>query len=158
MNDVVGFTNRRLADIPTQPLRSFEFFEWQQPGLMAGKAQMMGQQKAATIAVCIMLQWNPLNMATVKVVRTKVQEQDHTTLFLANLTIASQSHFSPFIPLQIAHSPFQCCWKPDGGLCCCQWVCAGFVSAPQTVQHCALMRGVSGKLSHTHSSQRNPLL
>lgn len=41
---------------------------------------------------------------------------------------------------------------------CCKWICAGFVSAPRTVRHCALMRGVSGRLSHTHSSQRNPLL
>lgn len=43
------------------------------------------------------------------------------------------------------------------GLSSCKWICAGFMSALQTVQYCALMRGVSGSLSHTHSSQRNLL-
>lgn len=42
------------------------------------------------------------------------------------------------------------------GLCYCKWICAGFVSAPRTEQHCALMRGVSGNVSHTHSKPEKP--
>lgn len=46
----------------------------------------------------------------------------------------------------------------ESALCCCNGICAGFMSAPRTVRHCPLMRGVSGNVSHTHSSQTNLLL
>lgn len=37
------------------------------------------------------------------------------------------------------------------GLLCCKRICAVLVSTSRTVQHCALMRGVSGRVSHTHT-------